>query len=159
MPSGIIDSEVLAMSRYPSSADLAAFRRSIPFDPDMRTPHPFPSWPELHPNGIGAAWDSERQHGIGYRSDPYDRTTFSHRIPAIVSSVARREASLMRSRAYATSLADGCHLLHEHGYETSDGIDCHPASEPSYIIPDYWDDEAPRSPLPVVYGQPFSIIN
>lgn len=74
---------------YPTSADLAAFRRDIRPDVDDTHPDASPAMAAYH--GLAGAWSSERREGIGYRfaSDPTWNAT------------ARREASALRSRAFA----------------------------------------------------------
>jgi hypothetical protein len=89
------------MSHYPTSADLAAFRRSIAGHPDALV--------DMHPDrypGFTGAWSDERQHGIGYRISQDDPDLTWCRDECCVWAdgdsyvIPRREASAMRSRAY-----------------------------------------------------------
>ena len=70
------------MSAYPTSAQLAAFRRAIHCVSDELMP--------MHPDH-GGAWPHEIRDGIGYPGWALD---------AHLSADARREASAMRSRAF-----------------------------------------------------------
>lgn len=119
-------------SHYPTTAELAALRRSI--RPGMAVGT---GWSRAN----GRAWLSEIHHGIGWRlsAAPYADTIWPHR-----TMLARQDASAMRSRAYATWGAEDhgrtdCHLHHTfvRGPDgshldidgmpyTSDGLDCHP---------------------------------
>lgn len=115
------------MSHHPSSAELAAFRRSIAHDPRYLDT---------------IRWQDERGHGIGYRIPLQDGD-------AGVLSIARREASASRSRAYARgigSLAD---------------VQTFAPSWPPYLDADptwsAWTDDEPRSPLPIRYQPSFII--
>lgn len=83
---------------YPTSADLAAFRRSIPYQPVPGIVHPFSTTgQEQHPI-VGTAWDAERQHGIGATVGPRGNIIWRASEP---STEARRGATALRSRAYA----------------------------------------------------------
>ena len=81
----------MATSHYPTSAELAAFRRSIA-TPSMAAD---PFW-VCCPSPESGAWSHERERGIGYR----DRGSVFDDIyyPAVT---ARREASRMRTAAFA----------------------------------------------------------
>lgn len=78
------------MSHYPSSAELARFRRSITLPPS--TNHS-----PLAPHR--GAWPRERTDGIGYRQTT--EQTWAYRTWSDNPTIARREASAARSRAYA----------------------------------------------------------
>ena len=80
------------MSRYPSTADLAAFRRSI-------APNDGPS-PFVGPS-IGGAFPDERRDGIGLHDDSWHPA-----LPFSASTIVRREASAMRSRAFDRIFGD-----------------------------------------------------
>lgn len=90
------------MSAYPSTATLAAFRRSI-------LPPETGEWPPartsdsgmVHPSH-GGAWPDELVLGIGYRCHAECNRPGSW---CNVTS-ARREASALRSRAYPDALID-----------------------------------------------------
>lgn len=125
------------MSHHPTSAELAAFRRSIaPSTMDIDT----------------LRWQDERRHGIGFRIPLNDADILTH---------ARREASAMRSRAYARSVEPvqvyamrGGPTVEErwYGVPWSWGT-----GDTAMTLPhDYWDDESPRSPLPIAYRNPIA---
>lgn len=80
------------MTRYPSSADLAAFRRSYPVSNRWIRSLTVPT--------DGGAWQDELRHGIGYRIT-------DARYPSEWESLPedRRGASALRSRAYARACA------------------------------------------------------
>lgn len=132
------------MSHYPSSAELAAFRRSIGSSNGLRARY------MSHPDGTVAhpttgAWASERQHGIGYRmADKY------------WSGVARREASAMRSRAYWAAGSPNGWGLFASSAERVSGI---PYWDSPIVASDTWSEDEPRHPLPIVYHQSFSILS
>jgi hypothetical protein len=138
------------MSHYPNTAELAAFRRAIAQDVGAMgaPPYQMPSH--------GGAWTDERQHGIGARGY----------LAGSSAAFDRREASAMRSRAYARLYpvgAPGHDLIAGHAAELQHGAplawcDARRCAVPSYIVPDYWDDE-PRTPLPVAYGRSFTILS
>jgi hypothetical protein len=97
------------MTHHPSSAELAAFRRSIaPLDAPWKHPdrplHTHADGTEHHPG----AWPDELRHGIGYRPAHHWQYTAT-------TAHDRREASAMRSRAYALHRVRGAH----HGHERS----------------------------------------
>lgn len=74
-------------AHYPTTAELAAFRRSVAGG----------SWADnviLASDAIRGAYRDERNHGIG-------RSTDDGWSSARIAAIARREASAMRSRAYA----------------------------------------------------------
>ena len=78
-------------SHYPSSADLAAFRRSIELD---TTGESFGETGEPARAYQGGAWPHEIEHGIGNAGDAFAFDPWLH-------SLARTEASRMRSAAFA----------------------------------------------------------
>lgn len=139
------------MSHYPISAELAAFRRSL-----------------FHGDLSKLRWVDEREQGIGYRIPLQDAESG-------VLSMARREASAMRFRAYALprgksacmalwsdaqAFAPGSHPLPEVASDDP-SIAGHAYARmltPTYIVPDFWDDESPRSPLPIAYRNPVTIL-
>ena len=92
-----------------SSADLAAFRRSIG-----------PQWIVNPPTGHnGLATTDELQHGIGYSATTPEPPPSRGPIPARYVSDSRREASRMRSAAFArTSL----HTHHASPTERTYGV-------------------------------------
>lgn len=77
-------------AHYPTPADLAAFRRSIPCTHDHTT-----GWEGCPFSTRDRAYDSELQHGIGQRGT-IDAPPF---LP-----IHRREAAAMRSRAYTRTV-------------------------------------------------------
>lgn len=94
------------MTRHPSSAELAEFRRWLHTRSDELQPmHP----DETHPRGVVAqraapgAWPRELRDGIGYRysNDDPDLTWCGASCCEGALRNDRREASAMRSRAYA----------------------------------------------------------
>lgn len=100
------------MSAYPSTADLAAFRRTYKLADDPGAPGYYsrdiiepgePSGSGFHP--VAGAWPHEREHGIGYRYSR-DDADLAWDAPEPDGGLIqhRREASAMRSRAYARSL-------------------------------------------------------
>lgn len=112
------------MSTYPTTATLAAFRRSIGTiaDPWSDRPRYYgPTATVIHTlvsaSPVSGAWSDELQHGIG----AHDRDTIPCPVPGHVGGIAcgveagdraarnRREASVMRSRAYAA--ADNAHSM------------------------------------------------
>lgn len=134
------------MSRYPTSAELAAFRRSIA-----------PSGMDLD----SLRWLDERGHGIGYRIPLQDHDSG-------VLSMARREADASRSRAYATKGMASQWLVPVHpksgGAWYAERVDGAPYQWHTYgrrdgiVASDTWsEDDAPRSPLPVRYQPSFII--
>lgn len=74
-----------SVSTYPTSATLAAFRRSI----HNRTSNHGLYEPCITDDTYPSVWPGERSDGIGYRSTYY----------GMAADIARREASAMRSRA------------------------------------------------------------
>lgn len=166
--------------RYPDTATLAAFRRSIAYNRDGHahtTALAFGYVPET--NGIPTTHDYERKRGIGYRvasPDPNDHR--DHPTPVRFDMI-RREASAMRSRAYARMLQeqDGTYarpwvpvafvppvLPMAWPEEVAYGAPyTYRARRDDYVpdggwsASDYWDDELPRSPLPVTYNAPVTI--
>jgi hypothetical protein len=81
-------------SHYPDSATLAAFRRRI--DPDMIDCQAWNGTAYHSQTGIDGATSHEREHGIGYRAATPVPGSWG-----LMHTVVRREASAMRSRAYA----------------------------------------------------------
>ena len=156
-------SEARDMSHHPSSAELAAFRRSIAgiVAPSIYTTgavcDDHPGGPESG-YGCARAWPHERERGIGYREIGGIRISQYARASYRDAGIARREASAMRSRAYARMDTLTCQ---QHGVRTwyVDGArlcwDCG-RSCPVVDIP-FWDDEQPRSPLPIAYRNPIGI--
>lgn len=137
------------MSHYPSSAELAAFRRSIasPYSGPhgIRYSHGPLGLTDMRESGnYRGAWSHELQHGIGYRISD-DLAMTDDDIEGEYAQ-ARREASAMRSRAYARMLMDS--------WDPSGPVDW---SYPYGIRP-VTRDLAPRHPLPIVYHKPFSIL-
>ena len=112
------------MSHYPTSAELASFRRAI------LGHHPA----VMHPTGgIVEAFPSELRHGIGYRAaegyapeyvtpdpgqpwDGYHVMMSANDADRVYAIRARREASRMRSRAFSALVATGPWPI-GHGYE------------------------------------------
>lgn len=87
---GNIGRPIVAMTElphYPSSAELAAFRRSIA--PDKRGPTPYASWDPPF-----ASFAVEREHGIG---SPYAEHRGQSDVDGRSSSYARRMASAQRT--------------------------------------------------------------
>ena len=80
----------------PNADELAAFRRAI--RPDLDDIHPEASPDMAAHHGIAAAWESERREGIGYRQT--EGQTWAYRTWSDNPTIARREASAIRSRAY-----------------------------------------------------------
>jgi hypothetical protein len=78
-------------SHYPSTAELAAFRRAILSQHPGTAEHPA----RFVTLANGRAWPHERQHGIGWTQADYAMDE-----PIVNPSHARREASAMRSRAF-----------------------------------------------------------
>ena len=79
----------MAQSHYPSSAELAAFRRSIG-----------PQWLVNPPTGYnGLATSDELQHGIGYHPFNGDGPSYLNTDSALYT-YARAKASRMRSATY-----------------------------------------------------------
>lgn len=159
------------MSTYPTSAELADMRRSIP------TPRPWDDDVD-HP-WEGPTFTYERSLGIGYRTTEATCGCAECRTDSGLDSLARREASALRSRAYARMLRE------------QDGTYRRPWLPISYIPPvlpmawpeelgygapytyrarrddyvpdggyrstDTWSEDEPRSPLPIRY-QPSLVI-
>lgn len=171
------------MSHYPGSAELAAFRRSLYRHDPMHTVTPFHEPADFaqgasieHPH----AWSVELAHGIGYRHshDPR-RTDIAWGALQTDSYRGRVEASALRSRAYARMLQeqDGTYarpwvpvafvppvLPMAWPEEVAYGAPyTYRARRDDYVpdggwsASDYWDDELPRSPLPVTYNAPVTI--
>ena len=88
----------MTTSRYPSSADLAAFRATFPLAPYIVHPTALPPYSDPRGRPASGAWSDERANGIGHRAT--GRECSAVRCSA---SVARREAAAMRSRAFARS--------------------------------------------------------
>ena len=100
------------MSHYPSSAELAAFRRAT-HDANIASVERVTGRPTMtfvHPSA-SPAWPSERSYGIGFRRTPgTDGGTLNGDVyvfpwdrvngRVIINTECRREASAMRSRAY-----------------------------------------------------------
>ena len=172
------------MSRYPSSADLAAFRRAIhgttldTMDTSRCTIGPSCEYGDPH----ARAWDCELRNGIGYRIAPLPSPGWREDPHASRHASARREASAMRSRAYARMVTeqDGSdarpwlpitfippiipmswpeerHNGAPYTWRDTTWMRRVPSSEPTYIVPDYWDDDEPRTPLPVTYHNPVTL--
>lgn len=155
------------MSRYPSSAELAAFRRSIPCTHDHTT-----GWEGCPFSTLDRAHDSERRDGIGHRDD--DWLGGSAAPVGFRYTFARREASALRSRAYARM--DYCACQHPDRHygnlpcrvtPASSGIplgpngycwSCWSAKHDQPIPTDTWsEDDEPRHPLPIRYQPSFVI--
>ena len=84
------------MSHHPSSAELAAFRRTIP--PMSNEHDPF------HAPTDGGAWNDERENGIGHV--PYTDHAWEWDHGSYGASLMRRETSAMRSRAFIAHTSD-----------------------------------------------------
>lgn len=140
------------MSHHPSSAELAAFRRSIAYNRDGQA-HATALAFGYVPRAIGVKapgqWHAptlshdgtrpeELQDGIGYR--------MRHEMIVRRLSTIRREASALRSRAYAR--------LSVTSWDPTADAD---RSYPYGIPTDRWDDDEPRHPLPVRYQPAFII--
>lgn len=155
------------MSHHPSSAELAAFRRT--FIP----PHMVDS---MHPSDGGAikGWPNELRDGIGYReSDPVAMCIVRADGARHTGSVARERASALRSRAYARMDYCACqHPDRHYGNQpcrvtpASAGIplgpngycwSCWSAKHDQPVPTDTWTDDEPRSPLPIRYQPSFII--
>lgn len=98
------------MSHYPTSAELATFRRSIelaanrsPRLPDggLRLAIFGPHHDSENPGG--AAYTYELRDGIGYRIERLPSPAWHQDPLASRATLARREAAAMRSRAFARS--------------------------------------------------------
>jgi len=90
------------MTRIPSSADLAALRRSLYWMASGPSDNANAAgWhgPMIHPDA--GAWPGELRDGIGYRTDWADGYASDTAALFYRHSIARREASALRSRAYA----------------------------------------------------------
>lgn len=145
------------MSHYPSTKELAAFRRSIALGLGLGARY------MSHPTGAVAhppdgAWPHERRHGIGYReSDPEAMCIVRADGARHTGSVSRERASAMRSRAYARMDMG----LHDHpganDVERLCGVPLWKHTEMRPTAAGFWDDESPRSPLPVTYHNPVTI--
>lgn len=129
------------MSHYPTSAELASFRRSIVEndEPAHATGTRCPVLdPECEPFAV---FPDELRHGIGYRAaegympeyvkpdpgqpwDGYHVTMSANDADRVYATRARREASRMRSRAYAPSIYSGLRhaALLEIAYGTPTGM-------------------------------------
>ena len=105
------------MRHYPTSAELAAFR-------DAGSPY------VLHP--VAGAYSDERTIGIGYRAaegyapeyvtpdpgqpwDGYHVTMSANDADRVYAIRARREASRMRSRAFASVITEGQRAVYHGG--------------------------------------------
>lgn len=121
------------MSHYPSSQELAAFRRRIaPRTMDLDK----------------LRWQDERGHGIGYRIPLQDHDSG-------ILSTARREASALRSRAYWNADCPNGWGLFASYAERVGGI---PYWDDPIVSTDTWtEDDEPRHPLPIRYQPSFTI--
>lgn len=99
------------MSHYPSTAELAAFRRSIHNanpDVDWRIGPDAPCFVNDPP---AAAWPDERRDGIGYLETAPDAMCIVIPDGAVhTGAIARRRAGVLRSRAYR-AMDPGNHWL------------------------------------------------
>lgn len=170
------------MSHHPSSAELAAFRRSIAYNRDGQA-HATALAFGYVPRAIGVKapgqWHAptlphdgtrpeELQRGIGYGDG---RTGRGYIASGYVD--ARREASALRSRAYARM--DYCACQHPDRHygnlpcrvtPESSGIplgpngycwSCWSAKHDQTIPTDTWTEDEPHSPLPIRYQPSFII--
>lgn len=159
------------MGTYPGTGELAAFRRSIAGHADRPI--------DMHPQR--GAWRHELGRGIGYREMGGIRVSEYASATYRDAGIARREASAMRSRAYARGIGTPRLVADEQRYApcsdpaASDQGNC-PEGHPCHLLPDgatracgtcsyfgrpvydapFWDDEQPRSPLPIAYRNPIS---
>lgn len=128
------------MSHYPSTQELAAFRRSL--DPAMRHTE----------SGPVGAYPHELHDGIGYRDD--DWLGGSAAPVGFRYTFARREASALRSRAYwAADCPNGWGLFASYA-ERVGGI---PYWDDPIVSTDTWTEDEPRHPLPIRYQPSFVI--
>ena len=106
------------MSHYPSTAELAAFRRAVP------RLAPFPSAP-VHRNGNDGAYSWQRTGGIGYLETAPDAMCIVIPDGAVHTGViARRRAGVLRSRAYAAAACPVCRVA---DFPDGPGCDCYGA--------------------------------
>lgn len=149
------------MSHHPSSAELAAFRRSIAYNRDGQA-HATALAFGYVPRAIGVKapgqWHAptlphdgtrpeELQRGIGYGDG---------RRGYIASGYvdARREASALRSRAYWNADCPNGWGLFASYAERVGGI---PYWDDPIVSTDTWSEDEPRSPLPIRYQPSFTI--
>lgn len=124
-------------ARYPDTATLAAFRALLA---DV----------DIHPWADGA-WQRELRHGVGYRLTHRGNLIYSAHEPGCE---ARREASSLRSRAYARGIGS---LADRETFAPS------PWAAPFLDIPhptvstDTWTEDDVRHPLPITYHAAFTI--
>lgn len=145
------------MSHYPSTQELAAFRRSI--EPDRPPCGPNNQWtgPGSRDDGShypwpGGAKDHELRDGIGYRISD-DLAMTDDDIEGEYAQ-ARREASALRSRAYwAADCPNGWGLFASYA-ERVGGI---PYWDDPIVSTDTWTEDEPRHPLPIRYQPSFTI--
>lgn len=141
------------MSHYPSTQELAVFRRSI----DRAHPAPFGTFTEpddyakgasiLHPH----AWSVELAFGIG-RGEMVHGMLRSYGDERYI--LARREATAIRSRAYwAADCPNGWGLFASYA-ERVGGI---PYWDDPIVSTDTWTEDEPRHPLPIRYQPAFTI--
>lgn len=125
------------MSHYPSTQELAAFRRSIAHDPRYLDT---------------IRWQDERGHGIGYRIPLQDHDSG-------ILSTARREASALRSRAAALTMTRSALTSpYAINWERERGIPaCIGDFSYGVISSDTWTEDEPRHPLPIRYQPAFTI--
>lgn len=93
------------MSHYPSTAELAAFRRRIH---NRASNHGL--WePCITDDTIPTVWRGERENGIGYLETAPDAMCIVIPDGAVhTGAIARRRAGVLRTRAYAASLCPVC---------------------------------------------------
>lgn len=150
------------MSHHPTTAELAAFRRSIYCDHLSHYPGACRTLDGMHPDS--GAYPSELRDGIGRITPGAAHQTLSG---------VRREASALRSRAYARM--DYCACQHPDRHygnlpcrvtPESSGIplgpngycwSCWSAKHDQTIPTDTWTEDEPHSPLPIRYQPSFII--
>lgn len=135
------------MSHYPSTQELAAFRRSIPCTHDHTT-----GWEGCPFSTLDRAHDSERRDGIGHRDD--DWLGGSAAPVGFRYTFARRKASALRSRAYWNADCPNGWGLFASYAERVGGI---PYWDDPIVSTDTWSEDEPRHPLPIRYQPSFTI--
>lgn len=145
------------MSHHPTSAELADMRRKLTSAPSsgMFSVLTRDGW-ITHPT-IGGAWAHEKRDGIGSRGF----------LAGASASFDRREASALRSRAYARHSMASQWLVPVHpksgGAWYAERVDGAPYQWHTYgrrdgiVSSDTWTEDEPRSSLPVRYQPSFVI--
>lgn len=151
------------MSHHPSSAELAVFRRSMasPYNSvhGIRYSYgPLMTDTTLPAGNYRGAWSHEKRDGIGARGY----------LAGASASFDRREASALRSRAYAAKGMASQWLVPVHprsgGAWYAERVDGAPYQWHTYgrrdgiVASDTWTEDEPRSPLPIRYQPSFVIV-